>query len=121
MKKSPLGSKIYNTATKRYVIKSNHGWIEEHRYVMEQQLNRRLLPSEIVHHIDHDHNNNVISNLEITTRSEHARHHMTGRIFKHSEESKAKISRLTKEAMARPDVQENFWKGFNKHLASKKS
>ena len=121
MKKSPIGSKCYNKARNRYLIKTIHGWIEEHRWVMEQHIGRPLLASEIVHHIDHDGTNNKLSNLEITTRSKHAAHHMTGRKFKHSEESKALISRKTKEAMSRPEVKEKYLKGYHKYLESKKT
>jgi hypothetical protein len=132
-RKVEIGSRYFNTARKRWVIKTEDGWIEEHRYVMEKSLGRKLTKNEIVHHIDHDKLNNDISNLELTSRSEHMRHHSTGRTYKHSEETKKllsdkakqqmaqpgmkeKISKLTKEAMQREDVKERYWKGFNKHL-----
>lgn len=55
-------------------------WIEgkvykEHRLLMENYLGRKLKSNEIVHHKDHDKLNNSISNLEITTRTEHNIHH----------------------------------------------
>jgi hypothetical protein len=46
-----------------------------HRYVMEQHLGRKLRSDEIVHHKDENKLNNDISNLEITNRADHARHH----------------------------------------------
>lgn len=46
-----------------------------HRYEMEKEIGRRLLPSELVHHKDENKHNNDPSNLEITTRSNHARIH----------------------------------------------
>jgi hypothetical protein len=49
--------------------------VYHHRYVMEQHLGRELRSDEIVHHKDGDKLNNDISNLEIMTRAEHARHH----------------------------------------------
>ncbi len=44
----------------------------EHRFVMEQHLGRPLLTEEVVHHIDGNRANNVISNLVILTASEHS-------------------------------------------------
>ena len=49
--------------------------IKVHRLVMEKRLGRRLLSSEIVHHIDHDKFNNRLENLQIVTRSEHNKIH----------------------------------------------
>jgi len=46
-----------------------------HRVVMEAHIGRRLLRNEVVHHKDHNRQNNAIENLEIMTRAEHARHH----------------------------------------------
>jgi hypothetical protein len=46
-----------------------------HRHVMESFLGRTLLPSELVHHINHDKHDNRIENLEVVTRSEHKKLH----------------------------------------------
>lgn len=46
-----------------------------HRVVMEKHLGRRLGSDEVVHHKDEDKHNNHISNLEVMTRSEHAKLH----------------------------------------------
>lgn len=51
------------------------GYVYEHVRLMELHIGRRLQPHESVHHIDHDRTNNDLSNLELTTRSEHSRHH----------------------------------------------
>lgn len=47
----------------------------QHRVVMEAHLGRPLLTDEVVHHIDKDRSNNALENLELMSRSEHARHH----------------------------------------------
>lgn len=46
----------------------------QHRYVMEQHLGRKLLRSEVVHHMDGNKQNNDISNLELV---ENCAVHMT--------------------------------------------
>ncbi|MDP4117648.1 MAG: HNH endonuclease [Bacillota bacterium] len=76
---------------KYYQGKKVHGVKHDvHRLVMEEKLGRPLTSSEIVHHGDEDKQNNDPENLELTTRSKHARHHMTG---KHpTEETRRKIS-----------------------------
>ena len=47
----------------------------EHRYVLAQTLNRKLTPDDIVHHINGIRDDNRLENLEVTNRSEHAKHH----------------------------------------------
>ncbi|MBO5630402.1 MAG: HNH endonuclease [Aeriscardovia sp.] len=47
----------------------------EHRLIVEKMLGRKLSTDEIVHHIDGNKWNNDPSNLEVVTRSEHARMH----------------------------------------------
>lgn len=61
---------------------------------MEKHLGRKLDSSEIVHHKDGNKRNNNISNLEIMSRSEHGKLHMTGK--KMSEETKYKMRYTTK-------------------------
>lgn len=46
-----------------------------HVVVAEQMLGRKLLPGEIVHHIDRNKRNNDPSNLVVMTQSEHAKLH----------------------------------------------
>lgn len=48
----------------------------EHRRVMEAHLGRPLSPTEIVHHKDRNKQNNLLSNLELTNRRDHALEHI---------------------------------------------
>jgi hypothetical protein len=52
-----------------------NGYAYEHRYVAEQKMGRRLLPNEVVHHINHDKQDNRPGNLEILTRAAHRFEH----------------------------------------------
>lgn len=49
--------------------------IKYHRHVLEKHLNRKLLPTEIVHHKNHDKLDNRVKNLEIMDRGDHMRLH----------------------------------------------
>jgi len=61
---------------KKYpTIQVNKKQWREHRFVMEQHLGRKLLTSELVHHINGDRHDNRITNLQIVSRSEHKKLH----------------------------------------------
>lgn len=51
------------------------GVVDEHRYIMQKHLGRRLSFNEVVHHKDGNKRNNSIENLELISRSEHAKLH----------------------------------------------
>jgi len=53
-------------------ININGDFVAEHRYLMEQKLNRKLTNDELVHHINGDSSDNRIENLRIVSRKEHA-------------------------------------------------
>jgi hypothetical protein len=58
----------------------SHGLIREHRLIMERQLGRRLLPTEVVHHRDDNPANNDPSNLELySTNAEHLAETLKGK------------------------------------------
>lgn len=75
-------------------IKVDGKKIDEHRYIMEQYLGRKLTRNEVVHHKDGNKANNDIENLELTTLSEHTRQHQLGKIP--SEETRQKLSEALK-------------------------
>ena len=61
--------------SKYKAIKVNGVKHDYHRWLMEQELGRKLDFNEIVHHTNEDKTDNSIENLELMTRSEHAKLH----------------------------------------------
>lgn len=61
--------------SKYRAIKVNGVKQDYHRYLMEQKLGRKLDSNEVVHHMDDNKSNNDIDNLQVMTRSEHAKLH----------------------------------------------
>lgn len=54
--------------------------IDEHRFVMQNFLGRKLKRNEVVHHKNHNGRDNRIENLELMSLSEHSRNHSIGKI-----------------------------------------
>jgi len=63
------------------IYKPNHpncgkdGYICEHRLIVEDNIGRYLTKEELIHHIDCDHTNNIIDNLDIVSQKEHNQIH----------------------------------------------
>jgi hypothetical protein len=53
--------------------------IDEHRYIMQRHLGRKLTRDECVHHINNNPRDNRIENLELMTLRQHAQHHLRGK------------------------------------------
>lgn len=82
-----------------------HGLIYEHRLVMERELGRHLLPSEVVDHIDGLRLHNCPSNLRVfDSNSQHLQATTTGRVPQWSEEGKEKLAKRGVDQMLSPQV-----------------
>lgn len=74
--KTGKGKAYWDSNIGYYVIGANGKKYKYHRYIMEQHLQRELLPEEVVHHIDGNKTNNDINNLQLMNSiSEHSKHH----------------------------------------------
>ncbi len=67
MIQTPKGYKGKTYIGNRYVL--------EHRYLMEQKLDRLLLHGEIVHHKNGNRLDNRLNNLELLLKEQHDQHH----------------------------------------------
>lgn len=65
----------YKKSGKRISPTGDRRRMDEHRWLMELKVGRRLKRFELVHHINGDKRDNRIDNLMIVTPAEHAREH----------------------------------------------
>lgn len=56
----------------RHPFSNKQGYIFEHRIIMENKLNRYLLPNEDIHHINEIRDDNRIENLLVLTHGQHS-------------------------------------------------
>ena len=49
----------------------------QHRFIMEQYLERKLERGEVVHHCNKSRQDNSLDNLELMLAGEHTKHHLT--------------------------------------------
>ena len=69
---SPIMARKGKTEKRQYKqITINGKRVRLHRFLMEIELGRKLESWEHVHHIDGNHLNNNIENLEVLSNSEH--------------------------------------------------
>jgi len=54
---------------------NNRGYVLRYRFIMEQSIGRFLDSNELVHHKNGNKLDDRIINLDIMTRSDHAKHH----------------------------------------------
>src|SRR5579863_2601190 len=70
-----------------------HGYVREHRLVVEQAIGRHLRPEEVVHHKDDDTQNNAPTNLVLyATNADHLADTLVGKCPNWTIEGQARIA-----------------------------
>jgi HNH endonuclease len=66
-------------SSKGYIFeKTANGWVQQHRLVMQQAINRPLLLAESVHHKNGNKLDNRLENLEVKGHGRHTAEHHIG-------------------------------------------
>lgn len=70
----------------------SHGYVREHRLVMERMVGRRLTKQEVVHHVNGVRADNRPENLELFgSNGEHLAHELVGKCPRWTPEGRARI------------------------------
>lgn len=85
-------------------IRINGRKIDEHRYVMEQKLGRRLKKWGQVHHKDGNKRNNDLDNLKLKTLSQHTKDH-----YANGDLHKLTLEDIQKSWLSRPKGIDSPW------------
>jgi len=94
-----------------------NGYVAEHRLVMERQIGRYLLPSEVVHHVDGNKVNNDPSNLVLFAKNaDHLAHTIRGQRPAWTEAGWAKM-----RAPKSPEHRERIRQGHLRRAAQKRA
>lgn len=73
MRNRVVSEENYKSPYRKLKVKGKN--IDEHRYIMETHLGRKLERHEVVHHINGNKRDNRIENLVVMTKAEHSRLH----------------------------------------------
>ncbi len=75
IKKHASAGKYFYAFVPEHPKANKHGYVYEHRIIMENSIRRLLRSNEVVHHKNGDGKDNRIDNLELLTASEHQKLH----------------------------------------------